>query len=33
MSAWSAAVSASAQIADEFQQWLERPDIWRVEPL
>ena len=30
---WSAAVSASAQLADEFSQWLRRPDPDRVEPL
>lgn len=30
---WTAAVSASAQLADEFAQWLERPDPARVEPL
>ena len=30
---WTAAVSASAQLADEFAQWLLRPDPARVEPL
>jgi hypothetical protein len=33
MIAWSTAVSASGQLADEFQQWLERPDPARVEAL
>lgn len=31
--AWSAAVAASAQLADEFAQWAARPDAARVEPL
>ena len=31
--AWSAAVAASHQLADEFAQWVERPDLSRVEPL
>jgi hypothetical protein len=31
--AWSAAVSASRQLADEFAQWLQRPDMARVLPL
>ncbi len=31
--AWSAAVSASRQLADEFAEWVERPDLSRVEPL
>jgi hypothetical protein len=33
MAAWSIAVSASARLADEFAQWVERPDLSRVEPL
>ena len=31
--AWSAATSASAQLADEFAAWLERPDPRRVQAL
>ena len=31
--AWSTAASAAAQLADEFAQWLEKPDVSRVEPL
>jgi hypothetical protein len=31
--AWSQAVSASQQLADEFAQWLVRPDLSRVEAL
>lgn len=31
--AWSAATSASRQLADEFEQWLAYPDLSRVEPL
>jgi hypothetical protein len=31
--AWSAAVSASEQLAEEFARWLERPDPARVQPL
>lgn len=31
--AWTAAVAASQQLADEFAQWLERPDASRVEAL
>jgi len=31
--AWTAAVSASRQLADEFAQWLEQPDPSRVETL
>jgi hypothetical protein len=31
--AWLAAASASEQLADEFQAWLERPDASRVEAL
>ncbi|MEY2801077.1 MAG: hypothetical protein RL513_661 [Pseudomonadota bacterium] len=30
---WNAAVSASQQLADEFAQWLQRPDPSRVEAL
>ena len=33
MGAWNAAVSASAQIADEFQQWLRQPDMAEIEAL
>jgi hypothetical protein len=33
MKAWNGAVSASAQLADEFGDWLARPDPSRVEPL
>lgn len=33
MTAWSSAVSASAQLADEFAQWLGKPDPSRVQPL
>ena len=31
--AWSTAVSASRQLADEFASWLAQPDMSRVEPL
>jgi hypothetical protein len=31
--AWTAAASASRQLADEFAAWLERPDMGRVLPL
>ena len=31
--AWSSAVSSSDQLADEWQQWLRRPDVSLVEPL
>ena len=31
--AWSSAVSSSDQLADEWQQWLRRPDMSLVEPL
>jgi hypothetical protein len=31
--AWTAACSASTQLADEFAAWLERPDMGRVQPL
>jgi hypothetical protein len=27
---WNAAVSASAQLADEFDAWLARPDMGQV---
>lgn len=30
---WTAATSASAQLADELAEWLERPDPRRVETL
>jgi hypothetical protein len=33
MAAWQAAAGASRQLADEFQQWLARPDPHRVEAL
>ena len=33
MTAWSAAVSASRRLADDFQAWLARPDMDRVEAL
>ncbi len=33
MQAWNTAVAAARQLADEFAQWLERPDPGRVEPL
>ncbi|WP_310567548.1 patatin-like phospholipase family protein [Hydrogenophaga sp.] len=33
MQAWNAAVGASRQLADEFAQWLERPDPGRIEAL
>ncbi|MEG0555763.1 MAG: hypothetical protein RR574_04785 [Comamonas sp.] len=31
--AWNAATAASQQLADEFAQWLDRPDPGRVQPL
>ena len=31
--AWTAAVNASQQMADEFAAWLQRPDMAQVEPL
>jgi hypothetical protein len=31
--AWSAAVAASAQLADEFAQWVAQADVSRVEAL
>jgi hypothetical protein len=33
MRAWTAAVQASQQLADEFAQWLDRPDLGQVQPL
>jgi hypothetical protein len=33
VTAWSTAASAAAQLADEFQNWLEKPDMSRVEAL
>lgn len=33
MKAWNEAVSASRQLADEFAQWLDRPDAGRLEAL
>jgi hypothetical protein len=30
---WSAAVSASGQLADEFEAWLVRPDMNRVKAI
>jgi hypothetical protein len=33
MKAWHAAAAASRQLADEFAQWLAKPDPSRVEPL
>lgn len=31
--AWSAAVSASRQLADEFQAWLDKPDLSRLDSI
>jgi hypothetical protein len=31
--AWTTATRASEQLVDEFAQWLERPDMARVQPL
>ena len=31
--AWSGAVAASRQLAEEFAQWLDRPDVARIDPL
>ncbi|MFM9899902.1 MAG: patatin-like phospholipase family protein [Polaromonas sp.] len=31
--AWTAAVSASQQLADEFQAWLDKPDSGQIQPL
>ncbi|MDP3835965.1 MAG: patatin-like phospholipase family protein [Hydrogenophaga sp.] len=33
MKAWGTAASAARQLADEFAQWLEQPDLSRIEPL
>ncbi len=33
MRVWNAATSAAEQLADEFAQWLEKPDLSRVEAL
>ncbi len=33
VTAWTAAAAASTQLADEWQQWLLRPDMGQVEPL
>lgn len=33
MRAWGAAVAASQQLADEFAQWLQRPDPSAIQPL
>ena len=33
MQAWNGATSAARQMADEFAQWLERPDMAQVSPL
>ena len=33
MQVWQAATAASHQLADEFAQWLERPDLSRIEAL
>jgi hypothetical protein len=33
VNAWSRATAASQQLAVEFAQWLERPDLSRIEPL
>jgi hypothetical protein len=33
MKAWNTAVAASAQLAEEFQAWLARPDVGQVLPL
>ena len=30
---WNSAVSASQQLADEFAQWLEHPDLYLLEKL
>ena len=31
--AWTQAAKASAQLADEFAEWLDKPDLARIEPL
>jgi hypothetical protein len=33
MQVWSSATGAAQQLADEFAQWLEQPDLSRIEPL
>lgn len=33
MKVWNGAVGAAKQLADEFAQWVERPDLSRIEPL
>lgn len=33
MKVWNGATSAATQLADEFAQWLEKPDLSRIEPL
>ena len=33
MKAWNTATGAAQQLADEFAQWLEKPDLSRVDPL
>ena len=33
MKVWNAAVAAAQQLADEFAEWLERPDLSRIEAL
>jgi len=31
--AWNAATSAAQQLADEFGEWVEKPDLGRVQAL
>jgi hypothetical protein len=33
VAAWQCAAAASQQLADEFAQWLHRPDVGFVQPL
>jgi hypothetical protein len=33
MAAWQSAAAASQQLADEFAQWLHKPDAGFVQPL
>ena len=33
VAAWTGATSAAQQLADEFAQWLERPDMGQVLPM
>lgn len=33
VAAWNAAIAASAQLADEFEAWLQQPDLGQVQPL